>query len=355
MSFARPDLLWIVAALPALVVLGVIGHVRRRRRVARAFGQAELVERLTAENLWRFPTRRLALVGLAAASLGVAATGPQWGTEIVESSSRSLDLVLALDVSKSMLARDLVPNRLERQRLLATRLLRELGGDRIGLVVFAGRAYTLAPLTVDHSALQLYIEALDPEIVSQGGSSLASAITQATDLVRGEESVRSDRVVVLVTDGEALEDEADITAAAARAKSLGVVVHTVGVGTPGGAPVPDIEPGTGRVRGYKRDLDGEIVVSRRNDRLLESIARETGGRFYAADQAGATDRLLTSLKEMDRNTTRDGTRSQPRERFTWFVALALGLLCLDAALARSMLTRVRTGTKDREATLQEVA
>lgn len=352
MSLVRPDLLWLALALPALIAAGVYGYARRRRRVARLLGDTGLVARLGAGDLRRFPTRRLILVALAAASLGIAAAGPRWGTEVVETRSRALNVVLALDVSKSMLARDATPNRLERARLLARRLLRELRGDRIGLVIFAGRAYIVSPLTVDHGALQLYVDALDPENVSRGGSSLAAAITQASDLARGEQPTGSDRAVVLVTDGEALEDEEGVLQAAARAARAGVVVHTVGIGTADGAPVPEREPETGRVLGYKRGPEGEVVISRRNDRLLERIAEATGGRFVRLDQARATDRLLAELRGMERVSARSGKRLQERERFAWFVALALALLSADTALAR----RPRRGrARTRETGQREVS
>ncbi|HEX7051653.1 MAG TPA: VWA domain-containing protein [Longimicrobiales bacterium] len=336
MSFARPDLLWLALALPAVVAAGVYGYVRRRRRVARLLGEAHLVRRLGAGDLARFPTHRLVLVALAALSLGIAAAGPQWGFRTVETRTRSRDLVLALDVSKSMLAEDVTPDRLERERLFARRLFRELGGDRIGLVAFAGRAYVLSPLTVDHGALQLYLDALDPEIVSQGGSSLAAALSQATDLVRGEpEAPRTDRAIILVTDGEALEDEGAVIEAAQRAAAAGVVVHTVGIGTAEGAPVPETDPVTQRIQGYKRDpTTGEIVVSRRNDALLARVARETGGRYIRLDRAGATDALVAALSGMDRTEATGGRRVEPRERFAWFVAAALALLALDAVLER---------------------
>lgn len=334
MSFSRPDLLWLVFALPVVVGLGVLGYARRRRRVAALFGSAGLVERLGGGALLRFPTARLTLLTFAAAALGVAAAGPRWGYEVVEAGSRSLNVVLAVDVSKSMLARDLAPNRLERQRLLARRLLRELEGDRIGLVVFAGRAYVLSPLTVDHGGLQLYLDALDPGIVSQGGSSLASAIRQAADLAQGESQTSGEKVVVLMTDGEALEDESAVLDAAARAASLGVTVHAIGIGTASGAPVPDMDSFTGELRGYKRDPEGQVVVSRRGDALLERIAEITGGRYVQADRAGATDRLLAELRGLERARTEDGRRLVPREQYVWFVALALLLLTVDMLLER---------------------
>lgn len=334
MSFARPDLLWLAVALPALVLAGILGYYRRRRRVARALGETGLIKRIGGAGLDTFPTNRLLLIAPAALLLGFAAAGPQWGSERVETHGRALNLVLVLDVSKSMLARDLEPNRLERQRLFATRLLRELRGDRIGLVAFAGRAYTLAPLTTDHSALHLYIDALDPGIVSQGGSSLAAAITQGVDLVRDERSAARDRVVVLVSDGEALEDESAVTSAINRARSQGVVIHTVGVGTPAGAPIPEIDAG-GFTTGYKRDPDSdEIVISRLGERILERAAAATGGLYSRSDRAGATDALLGEIRGMERSSSAGGTREVPRPRHTWLIALALALVALDAILAR---------------------
>lgn len=334
MTFSRPDLLWLVPCLPLVVAVGVYRYSRRRRRFLELLGDPGLIQRLGAAGLDAFPTRSLLLVGLAAAALGLAAAGPRWGTEVVESRSRALNLVLAMDVSKSMLARDVEPNRLERGRLLARRLFRELSGDRIGLVAFAGRAYVLSPLTVDRGALDLYVDALDPGMVSHGGSSLASALRHATDLVRGDQSVRGDRVVVLITDGEALEDQAAVLAAAERAARAGVVVHTVGVGTPQGAPVPERDPNTGRVSGYKRDLDGEIVISRLDETLLGQVAARTGGRYVRLDEPRATERLISTLRGMERVSWREGRRVEQKDRSHWFIAAALLLLMLDAVLAR---------------------
>ena len=336
MSFSRPDLLWLALALPLLLGAAVAGYARRRRRVAALLGDDALLRRLAMDDLKRFPMQRLVLVGLAGLALGIASAGPQWGCQVVETQNRALDLVLALDVSKSMWARDLSPDRLERARLLTRRLLRELPGDRIGLVAFAGRAYVLSPLTVDHAALHLYLDALDPAIVSQGGSSLASALRQATDLVRSREGARADRAVVLVTDGEALEEQAEVISAAERAAAAGVVVFTVGVGTPAGAPVPERDPVTGADLGFKREPSGTVVVSRRDDALLERIARITGGRYLQADQAGSTEALLSALRGLERTTMAADRQVRAQDRFAWFIALALLLLAVDAWRARGI-------------------
>lgn len=334
MTFSRPDLLWLALALPAVIVLGVVGYFRRRRRVAQILGDRGLITRLGAAGLDAFPTRRLILLAPAALLLGLAAAGPQWGTKLVETRSRSIDIVLALDLSKSMLASDLEPNRLERQRLFASRLLHELAGDRIGLVVFAGRAYTLSPLTTDPSALQLYIDALDPGVVSQGGSTLSAAIDQSIDLVKGDGTANRERIIVLVSDGEALDPGDAVRSAIARAASQGIVIHAVGIGTTGGAPVPEIDP-AGFTIGYKQDPEtGETVISRLGEDLLREAAAATGGIYVRSDQGGATSALLDRIRGLGRSAADGGTRSVPRDRYTLFIALALALIAADAMASR---------------------
>ncbi|MFO7892407.1 MAG: VWA domain-containing protein [Longimicrobiales bacterium] len=346
MSFESPGLLWLAAALPAGVAVAVWLWTRRRRSAVRALGTPALLERLGAGDLARTPWDRAALLVGAALALGLAAAGPRWGLESVEEETASADLVLALDVSKSMLARDVAPDRLERERVLARRVLRELAGDRIGMVAFAGRAYVLAPMTVDHSALQLYLDALDPEIVSQGGSSLAAAVEQATDLALGRDEARQGSVL-LVTDGEELDDEDAVIRAAERAARLGITVHAVGVGTPEGAPIPEetVGPAGGGVERYKRDAEGEIVISRLNEPLLRRVAELTDGRYLRLGEAGGTDAVLRTLQGLDRSEGRVEQQVREKERYAWFVAVALVLLLMDGIVAARGRARPQSETE----------
>ncbi len=331
MSFEAPGLLWLSVVLPGLVGLGFVFWTRRRRRAARAFGSAALLERLGAGDLSAFPVRRLILVCAGAAFLGLAAAGPRWGLETVEEGGLSGDIVLTLDVSRSMLARDVAPDRMERQRVLGRRIVRDLAGDRFGLVAFAGRAYALTPLTGDHSAIHLFLDALDPDIVSQGGSTLSAAIRQATDLARGPHDAGTG-TVVLVSDGEALEDRDAVLRSAHRAGRLGITIHTVGIGTTQGAPIPARPMADGQSPGHVRGPDGEIVVSRLDDELLRDVARLAGGRYYGLGEPGATDALIRALRGLDRTEgeARRGVRERPR--YAWFVVGALSLLALDGLL-----------------------
>jgi Ca-activated chloride channel homolog len=354
MSFARPDLLPLVFIVPLLLAGAVWLYARRRERIARAFSDAHLLARLGGEELLRFPLRRLALLVVAGVSIGMAAAGPRWGYDTAEGQSLSLNVVVATDISKSMLVPDVEPNRLERARLFARRMLRELPGDRFGLVVFAGRAYILSPLTSDHSALELYLDALDPEMVSQGGSSLAAAISQATDLVRGSESGGGERAVVLLSDGEALEEAGGVEAAADRAVRAGVRFITIGVGTPDGDRVPDIDPASGEVVGYKRDEAGQIVISRLDENLLRTVAERTGGRYVRMDDAASLSRVISELRGMQRERGDSTQRVEARERFALFAGLALILLSLDMLLYGAMAppVRARAAASDEEAVVR---
>ncbi|MGQ0562385.1 MAG: VWA domain-containing protein [Gemmatimonadota bacterium] len=333
MSFHDRDLLLLAIFLPIVTAWLVFRYARRRRRVALALADANLLARLGGADLARFPLERLALLGAAALLLGSAAAGPHWGMRAVEGESRSLNVVLALDISKSMLARDVSPNRLERERLLVRRLLRDLARERVGMVVFAGRAYILSPLTSDQGALQLFVDALDPDIVSQGGSALSNAITLAADLARGPQGAAGERAVVLITDGEAHESEQDIRQAAERAGNSRVKLFTVAVGTERGAPVPEIDQESGRVVGYKRDPFGTTVISRANPELLARISEATGGRSYTLD-GGEADDLVRQLRRLQRTPGSTEAGVEPRDQTVWFVALALVLLALDFLLAR---------------------
>jgi Ca-activated chloride channel homolog len=339
MSFARPDLLFLVLLAPLLLAAAVLLHGRRRRRIAGALGEPRLLARLGGDALLRFPVSRLLLVPLAGACLALAAAGPQWGFTAVEGRAQSLNIVLAADVSKSMLAPDLEPNRLERARLFTRRLLRELPGDRFGLVAFAGHAYVLSPLTVDHSALQLYIDALDPHMMSEGGSSIAAALNQASDLVRASDAA-GDRVVVLLTDGEDNAQGIDaVRAAADRTARAGVRVIAVGIGTTRGSTIPEVDPVTGLDVGVVRDEYGEVVLSRLDEDALRMIASRTGGSYVRLDDAGAVGRVVAELHGLQRGAGDQLSRLQPRDRFALFVALALLLLALDALIAVAQRSR----------------
>jgi Ca-activated chloride channel homolog len=331
MSFARPELLFAVVLVPLLLGTAVWLYGQRRRRIAVQFSDPHLLERLGGRALTRFPRQRLLLVTAAGLCIGLAVAGPRWGVRAVEGRPLALNVVIVADISRSMLAEDLEPNRLERARLFSRRLLRELPGDRFGLVVFAGRSYTLSPLTVDHSAIELYIDALDPNMVSMGGSSLGSALRQATDLLRGAQIERGDRVIIVLSDGEVTEELPEVRAAIERAERSDVRVMTVGFGTPAGARIEIRDDDSGESR-IVRDEYGEVHITQLDESALREVASRTGGMYVRADDPTALARLVSELRRMERGAGEAATRLEAVDRGPLLAGLAVLLLMVDTLL-----------------------
>ena len=347
MTFDRPYLLALAALLPALAVaLLVLGARRRRIRLAR-LGKGPAVERLLPASV-RAPVwpRALRLAGALLLG-GVALAGPRWGAERGIVRGEGIDVVLALDASNSMLAADERPSRLERMKQEVRRLRSLAPGDRVALIAFAGRSYILTPLTVDDSALELFLDNLDPSVVGQSGSSLSRAMGQGIDLLLSTKT-SSDRAIVLMSDGEAFETAEEIEVAARRAREERIAVVTVGFGTPAGGTIPDAQP-NGRVV-PKRDADGNVVVTRYSPDKLRAAAEAAGGTFIDAavtDKAARVRAALRGLRAQQR-ATRTGESLRPR--FQLFLLPAVLLLVLDTLVAgrarrrRSPVPAARTAT-----------
>ncbi len=305
---------------------------RQRRSALDALGSSGMLERLTCIDLTGSPYRRAALIAAALALMGLALAGPQWGAQEVEEQTRALSVILALDISESMWAEDIRPNRLERERLEARRLVTELAEHRIGLVAYAGAAYMLSPLTVDHGALHLYLDALDPMMAGTPGSSPAAAIREAMSLLREDGSEGGDRAIVVLGDGESHDEERAVLQAAREAESEGIRVYVMGIGSDQGEPIPRHDQAGARISGYKRDSEGEVVLSRLSSEPLASAARLTKGFWVRVDEGGV-GRILSALSELERGRgeVMRGVRWTPR--FQWFVAGALLLLMMDWAWA----------------------
>jgi Ca-activated chloride channel family protein len=261
----------------------------------------------------------------------VALSGPRWGEDRVVAETRGLDLVIAMDISRSMLAEDVGPSRLGRAQREAHRLVEDLDGDRIGLVAFAGASYILAPLTVDGSALTLYLDAMDPDIASAGGTDLAAALVQSTELLQAGSEL-SDRVLVVFTDGEAHDTLPGILDAAQRLGTQGIHLILVAEGgrVPARIPVRDDH---GALLGWQQDADDHIIATARDDAVLSAIADAAQGTFVAADlpdQAGAARDLVASYKR----TRASESRSHQGRPRAWLPLLAAVCLLVGQAATR---------------------
>src|SRR5881628_208677 len=327
MTFDAPIVLAIAPLIGGAVWFAAAWARRTRIRRAALWSQ-ETVRQAVAAG-------RLGPTALAvAAFLGVVAlAGPRWGEERIVAETRGLSVVLAVDISRSMLAEDATPSRLRRAVREARRLVQDLDGDRIGLIAFAGSSYIMSPLSIDGSALTLYLDALDPDMASQGGTGLAPALRQGGELLRASPEL-ADRVLVVFTDGEAHDSLPPITAQAQRLKADGIRLILVAEGgrSPTRIPVRDDHGG---LLGYQKDEEGRFIETARRDDMLGAAADAAQGTLVAADlpdQAGAVRDLVASYRRARASETRT-ERSRPR---AWMpLMLAVMLLVVQAASRRT--------------------
>lgn len=325
MRFEWPWLLW-AAPLVALLFVGLGATARRARiRAADAWGVALGAQ---ARGLGRRSALGLGAVALVATA---AAAGPRFGRQEVDLESRALNVVLAVDISRSMLAEDVRPNRLQRSVQEARRLLQDATDDRLALIAFAGRSYILTPLTLDASAVQLYLDHLDPDIASEGGTDLGSVLRQGGELLTAA-SQGGDRALVLFTDGEGHDSLPVAVAAAGRLRAAGVTLIIVAEG--GAEPVRlPVRDSVGALIGYQRDVDGSEVQSRAREDNLRAIANAGGGALIQSDvrdQAAAVRGILESL---ERRPARDRRVDDLVPR-AWLGALLAFVLLLIHSLSR---------------------
>ncbi|MEP7066566.1 MAG: VWA domain-containing protein [Gemmatimonadota bacterium] len=324
-----PWALWAAPVLALLVALLVLWSYRRRARRLQRLATSELLPRLVPPASARVPWVRAALQFAAVLCASIAFAGPRWGTEQTLERGSGVDIVLALDASLSMLATDARPNRLERMKEEARRLLALSGGDRVGLLAFAGRSYILTPLTVDRGALELFLDNLDPSVVGQAGSSLSRAIRQGTDLLVATQTT-SDRALVIMSDGEAFEPAEEISAAAAHAAEVGVTVIAVGFGTETGSTIP---VRTAQGTQAKRDENGQIVSTRYTPELLKDAVTAAHGVFIDAAATDKAARIRGALAMLRRQARATESETARRARFQLFLIPALLLVLLDSVLS----------------------
>ena len=324
-SFDAPLVLY--AAPVAALLMGLLAIWARSARVAHASRWSnELAAVARRAGRWGW-------VGIMASVLAATAalSGPRWGHRVVTAESKALNLVIAIDISRSMLAEDVAPSRLGRAQRQARRLIQDLASDRIGLVAFAGQSFIMSPLTVDGGALQLLVDGLDPDAVSSGGTALARVLKQGTELLLGEADV-ADRVLVLFTDGEGQDSLPEVLEQAAQLQRSGARLIIVAEGGREPAAIPLRSPG-GRLLGEQRDGSGQAIRTWRRDAVLTAIADAAQGAVVSAelkDQAGAVRELVLAYKRAPQATALTSS-GVPR---AWIPLLAGVVLLLAHSVTR---------------------
>ncbi len=314
-----PMALGALLAVPALALF-FLWALRQRERALTAFVEAALLPVVVPDLDRRRRRVRMALLVAAAAALAVALAGPMWGFHWEEVRREGIDLVVALDTSKSMLATDVAPNRLARAKLAVQDLLAQLQGDRIGLVAFAGTAFVQCPLTLDRSAFMESLDAIEVGIIPRGGTNLTTAIDSALEAFEGRQG--SHQALVLITDGE--DNEGKVEEATKRAAERGVKIYTVGIGTSEGELIP-------AEKGFLKDRKGQVVKSHLDEEALKKIAIDTGGVYLHAAGAdlGLADLYRDHIATMEKRELASTLERRYEHRYQLPLALALLMLVVE--------------------------
>lgn len=324
MRFAQPEFLYLLAIVPLLMFF-YVAQFRRRREALRQFGETELVERLSRSTKAGRQSVKASLVVITLVCFIFALARPQFGTRSETVGRTGLSLVVALDVSNSMLAEDILPNRLIRAKYAVRSLLAKLREDRVGLVVFAGSAFLQCPLTSDYSIVELILDGVDTETVGTQGTAIAEALQIAGHSFQHDQ--KGNKAVVLITDGEDHQD--DPVEVATDLANQGVSVYVLGIGTPHGVPIP-VKDTDGIISGHMRDRSGEVVMSRLADSTLRQISETTGGTYHIASPGGEEMELIyDTIASLERAEFESREFTQYVERYQYILFFGLMILVAD--------------------------
>jgi Ca-activated chloride channel family protein len=315
---------WIALIAIPIMVVAYWSWLYWRRRSIRRFADTDLFQRLAPHLSLSKYHFKFVLLSLALIALVVALVNPRVGSELETVKRKGVDIVFALDVSKSMLAEDVQPNRLEKARQLIYKVLDELRTDRIGIIVYAGQAFPQLPITTDYAAARMFMRSVNTDIITSQGTAIADAIELSRQYFDDED--QKNRLLFVISDGE--DHEEGVLESAEIARQEGIRIHTVGVGTRKGGPIP--EKVKGRLRGYKKDRNGQTVITRMDEDGLIDIASAGDGTFvHAYDTRVAVEHIVSTIEEMEKAEIEERVFSDYKDQFQWFLGLALLLLLIE--------------------------
>lgn len=328
MRFAEPNFLWALFSLPLFLLLFVYAYHRRKKLAARFASISMFPKIATSLSPFRRAIKAsLLLLGIAFLILALAR--PQWGRQMEHIERKGLDIVLMQDISLSMLAEDVKPNRLVRSRHEISAFLDTLSGDRVGLVAFSGEAQTMVPLTLDYGTVQLVLRDLEPGWLMPG-TDLSAAIDKGLQMFRRSKVPSKYAVMVLMSDGE--EQDAKAVEKAKEAAEAGIRIYTVGIGSKEGVPIP--EPSKNGEVAYHKDRFGNIVTTHLEESTLQEIANITGARyFYASPGEFQLQKVLSEIQNMEKRDTSSNQVENYQDRYQIFLAIAALLFLMEALLS----------------------
>ncbi|HBI01783.1 MAG TPA: VWA domain-containing protein [Flavobacterium sp.] len=318
--------LYFLAVIPIIVVLFLINLYWKRKK-QREFGDVELVKKLSPEKSVFKPVLKITVLLLALASLIIGLANPKIGSKMETVKREGIDVVFAIDVSKSMLAEDMAPNRLDKTKQIVSQIINQLGSDRIGMVAYAGSAFPVLPITTDYGVAKMYLQGMNTDMVSSQGTSLEEAIKLSANYF--DKGNATNKLIILISDGE---DHSDgVEGAIEEALKIKAKVITIGVGTEKGGPIPIKRNGV--VENFKRDQNDEVVVTKMNQEILKQIGKGTkGGYVYGGNTKEVLDYVKNALDNIEKTEFETTQVADFQSQFQWFLGIAFALLFIDIFL-----------------------
>jgi Ca-activated chloride channel family protein len=298
-----------------------------KKRTQKNFAAVGLLDKLSPEKSTFKYFLKMTVFLLGLAFLIISLTNPKMGTKLETVKRQGVDIVFALDVSKSMLAEDIAPNRLEKSKQIISKIIDKLGSDRIGIIIYAGNSYPLLPITTDHGAAKMFLQSANPDMVSSQGTAINEAIKLASSYYNNDE--QTNRFLFIISDGE--DHQEDASSAIAQATKDGIKTYTIGVGTEKGGPIPIKYKG--ELEGYKKDSKGEVVITKLNQETLKEIAEAGNGKYVVGNKTQQTvdyvEKLLVKAEKSEFETTKF---SDYKDQFQWFIGFAILFLLIDTLM-----------------------
>ena len=324
LRFEHIELLYLLFLIPINILLYHYFDKMKREKLLK-LGNKDIIEKLTKTISKKRRWQKRFLQQFAVIFLIFALANPQIGTKMEEVKREGLDILIALDVSYSMMAEDIAPNRLQKAKFEIREFIDRLKGDRIGIIPFAGIAFTQCPLTLDYGAAKMFLEYIDEYTIPEQGTNVGAAIETALSSFPTKE--RKYKVLVLITDGE--DHESDINSIAKKAKEEGVRIYTVGIGSLKGVPIP-VYDRNGNQRGFKKDLDGNIVTTKLDAETLKDIARTTSGKFYHVTPANSElDEITDEISTMESKELGSKEYSSYEDRFQYLLIFSILIMFIE--------------------------
>jgi Ca-activated chloride channel family protein len=318
--------LYFLIAIPVLAMLFLYVQYWKRKK-QREFGDLDLLKKLSPEKSTFKPVLKLVVVLLGLTCLIIGLVNPKMGTKLETVKREGIDIVFAIDVSKSMLAEDVAPSRLEKSKQLVSQIINNLGSDRIGIVAYSGSAFPVLPITTDYSVAKMFLQGMNPGMISSQGTSIDQAINLATTFI--DKKDKTNKLLIIISDGED-HSQASVDAAE-EAKKLGLKIITIGVGSEKGGPIPLKRNGV--VESFQRDQNDEVVITKRNPDVLKEIAKVTGGGYVDGNSTKTVlDYVKNALDNIQKTEFESTQMADFKSQFQWFLGFGFFLLFLDVFL-----------------------